>query len=246
MSNLASEMPKSGTPAEAKLSAELTPPLTSTNTSPRFSTDEVTVIFVLGGPGSGKGTQSAKLVKDYGFSHLSAGDLLRAEQDREGSQYGDLIRHNIREGIIVPMEITVTLLSNAMAAILEEKKKKGENSGEQISRFLIDGFPRKMDQAIYFEETVCPSAGTLFLSCPEDVMLDRLLKRGETSGRDDDNIESIKKRFRVFEETSMPVVNYYEKMGKVMSVSAVGTETEVTARIHKEIESRGIVQPKGN
>ncbi|DAA75127.1 TPA_exp: Uncharacterized protein A8136_1878 [Trichophyton benhamiae CBS 112371] len=246
MSNLASEMPKSGTPAEAKLSAELTPPLTSTNTSPRFSTDEVTVIFVLGGPGSGKGTQSAKLVKDYGFSHLSAGDLLRAEQDREGSQYGDLIRHNIREGIIVPMEITVTLLSNAMAAILEEKKKKGENSGEQTSRFLIDGFPRKMDQAIYFEETVCPSAGTLFLSCPEDVMLDRLLKRGETSGRDDDNIESIKKRFRVFEETSMPVVNYYEKMGKVMSVSAVGTETEVTARIHKEIESRGIVQPKGN
>ncbi|EFE32019.1 uncharacterized protein ARB_00909 [Trichophyton benhamiae CBS 112371] len=197
-------------------------------------------------PGNGKGTQSAKLVKDYGFSHLSAGDLLRAEQDREGSQYGDLIRHNIREGIIVPMEITVTLLSNAMAAILEEKKKKGENSGEQTSRFLIDGFPRKMDQAIYFEETVCPSAGTLFLSCPEDVMLDRLLKRGETSGRDDDNIESIKKRFRVFEETSMPVVNYYEKMGKVMSVSAVGTETEVTARIHKEIESRGIVQPKGN
>ncbi|EZF32426.1 uridylate kinase [Trichophyton mentagrophytes] len=246
MSNLASEMPKSGIPAETKLSAELTPPLTSTNTSPRFSTDEVTVIFVLGGPGSGKGTQSAKLVKDYGFSHLSAGDLLRAEQDREGSQYGDLIRHNIREGIIVPMEITVTLLSNAMASILEEKKQKNENSGEQTSRFLIDGFPRKMDQAIYFEETVCPSAGTLFLSCPEDVMLDRLLKRGETSGRDDDNIESIKKRFRVFEETSMPVVNYYEKMGKVMSVSAVGTETEVTARIHKEIESRGIVQPKGN
>ncbi|KAF3891558.1 Uridylate kinase [Trichophyton interdigitale] len=246
MSNLASEMPKSGLPAETKLSAELTPPLTSTNTSPRFSTDEVTVIFVLGGPGSGKGTQSAKLVKDYGFSHLSAGDLLRAEQDREGSQYGDLIRHNIREGIIVPMEITVTLLSNAMAAILEEKKQKNENSGERTSRFLIDGFPRKMDQAIYFEETVCPSAGTLFLSCPEDVMLDRLLKRGETSGRDDDNIESIKKRFRVFEETSMPVVNYYEKMGKVMSVSAVGTETEVTARIHKEIESRGIVQPKGN
>lgn len=244
MSNLASEMPTSSTPAETKISAELAPPLTSTNTSPRFSTDEVTVIFVLGGPGSGKGTQSAKLVKDYGFSHLSAGDLLRAEQDREGSRYGDLIRHNIREGIIVPMEITVTLLSNAMAAILE-KKKKDDNDAERTSRFLIDGFPRKMDQAVYFEETVCPSAGTLFLSCPENVMLDRLLKRGETSGRDDDNIESIKKRFRVFEETSMPVVDYYEKMGKVMSVSAVGTEAEVTARIHKEIESRGIVQPKG-
>ncbi|KAM5434946.1 bifunctional uridylate/adenylate kinase [Microsporum canis] len=244
MPNPASDMPTSGTPAQAKTSAELPAPPTSTNTSPRFSADEVTVIFVLGGPGSGKGTQSAKLVKDYGFSHLSAGDLLRAEQDREGSQYGDLIRHNIREGIIVPMEITVTLLSNAMADILE--KQKNENRAEPTSRFLIDGFPRKMDQAIYFEETVCLSAGTLFLSCPEDVMLGRLLKRGETSGRDDDNIESIKKRFRVFEETSMPVVNYYEKMGKVMSVSAVGTEQEVTSRIHQELEGRGIVRLMGN
>ncbi|KAF3481782.1 adenylate kinase [Arthroderma uncinatum] len=241
MSKAASDMPQS---AETKIPAELPAPLTSTNTSPRFSANEVTVIFVLGGPGSGKGTQSAKLVKDYGFSHLSAGDLLRAEQDRKGSQYGDLIRNNIREGIIVPMEITVTLLSNAMAAILE--KQKDDEKVQSTSRFLIDGFPRKMDQAVYFEETVCLSAATLFLSCPEDVMLNRLLKRGETSGRDDDNIESIKKRFRVFEETSMPVVNHYEKMGKVMSVSAVGTEAEVTARIQKEIESRGILPIKGN
>ncbi|KAK2836831.1 hypothetical protein FQN49_006679 [Arthroderma sp. PD_2] len=237
MSKAASDMAPSSAAAETSISAELPPPLSSTNTSPRFSADEVTVIFVLGGPGSGKGTQSAKLVKDYGFSHLSAGDLLRAEQDRAGSQYGDLIRDNIREGIIVPMEITVTLLSNAMAEILE--KQKTDKAGS-TSRFLVDGFPRKMDQAIYFEETVCLSAGTLFLSCPEEVMLDRLLKRGETSGRDDDNIESIKKRFRVFEETSMPVVNHYEKLGKVMSVSAVGTQEEVTARIQKEIESRGI------
>lgn len=217
--------------------AELTPPLASNNTTPKFSSDEVTVVFVLGGPGSGKGTQSANLVRDYGFNHLSAGDLLRGEQDREGSQYGELIRSNIREGIIVPMEITVALLSNAMTAILE----KGENRSAK-PRFLIDGFPRKMDQARFFEETVCVSRATLFLSCPEEVMEGRLIKRGETSGRDDDNMESIKKRFRVFVEQSMPVVHHYEKEGKVMSVPAVGSQEEVYARICKEVEARGMLR----
>ncbi|KAL1953004.1 hypothetical protein VTO42DRAFT_3775 [Malbranchea cinnamomea] len=223
------------TAAAASIPSELPLPQSSNNTKPKFSPDDVTVIFVLGGPGSGKGTQSANLVRDYGFCHLSAGDLLRAEQDREGSQYGDLIRHHIREGIIVPMEITVALLSNAMTEILEKKAYRTAKP-----RFLIDGFPRKMDQAQFFEETVCPSAATLFLSCPEEVMESRLLKRGETSGRSDDNIESIKKRFRVFVEQSMPVVHKFEKEGKVMSVPAVGTQEEVYARISKEIEKRGI------
>ncbi|PGH00548.1 UMP-CMP kinase [Blastomyces parvus] len=235
--------------------AELTPPLSSTNTTPKFSPDAVTVIFVLGGPGSGKGTQSANLVRDYGFTHLSAGDLLRAEQQRAGSQYGDLIRHHIREGIIVPMEITVALLSNAMSETLEKAKAEraqlDQNQDQEQhrnapsglpARFLIDGFPRKMDQATFFEETVCPSAATLFLRCPEDVMLDRLLKRGETSGRDDDNIESIRKRFRVFEETSMPVIHHYEKEGKVVSVEAVGSMEEVYARIREGVERRGITR----
>ncbi|KKA21142.1 Uridylate kinase, partial [Rasamsonia emersonii CBS 393.64] len=100
------------TSASADVPQELAAPQTSSNTSPRFSPDEVTVVFVLGGPGAGKGTQSENLVRDYGFTHLSAGDLLRAEQ------YGDLIRHHIREGTIVPMEVTVALLSNAMSDTL--------------------------------------------------------------------------------------------------------------------------------
>jgi len=86
------------------------------------------VIFVLGGPGAGKGTQCANLVRDYGFTHLSAGDLLRAEQDREGSEFGQMIKEYIREGKIVPMEVTVQLLENAMM-----DKNKG------LGRFLIDG-----------------------------------------------------------------------------------------------------------
>ena len=82
-----------------------------------------------------------------------AGDLLRFEQDREGSQFGDLIRNCIKEGTIVPMEITIKLLENAMNAELEKKGgKPGWTDGK--GRFLIDGFPRKMDQALKFEEDV--------------------------------------------------------------------------------------------
>ncbi|KAK2751956.1 hypothetical protein FQN55_008698 [Onygenales sp. PD_40] len=219
----------------------LTPPLTSTNTTPLFSPTTVTVLFILGGPGSGKGTQSQNLVRDYGFHHLSAGDLLRAEQERAGSEYGALIRHNIREGIIVPMEITVKLLAKAMGEVVEASAKAGYGEGEVKARFLIDGFPRKMDQGIFFEETVCPSTATVFLSCSEEVMRGRLLKRGETSGRDDDNEESIKKRFRTFVETSMPVVRHYEGLGKVVSVSAEGGVGEVYERIREGIEKRGIL-----
>ncbi|KAL1968484.1 hypothetical protein VTN77DRAFT_1694 [Rasamsonia byssochlamydoides] len=221
--------------APETVAQEMPAPQTSSNTTPRFSPDEVTVVFVLGGPGAGKGTQSENLVRDYGFTHLSAGDLLRAEQVREGSQYGELIRHHIREGTIVPMEVTVALLSNAMSETLAKGTSK-----TKPARFLIDGFPRKLDQAIFFEETVCPSRMTLFLNCPEDVMLQRLLKRSETSGRDDDNIESIRKRFRVFQETSMPVVHNYQKQGKVISVEATGTKEEVYERIKEGLKTKGL------
>ncbi|EDO15828.1 hypothetical protein Kpol_1057p16 [Vanderwaltozyma polyspora DSM 70294] len=174
-----------------------------------FSADEVSVVFVLGGPGAGKGTQCDKLVKNHQFVHLSAGDLLRAEQNREGSQYGELIKKYIKDGLIVPQEITIALLKNAMS----------ENVKEGRSKFLVDGFPRKMDQAVIFEEEIVPSKFVLFFECPEDVMLRRLLERGKTSGRSDDNIESIRKRFRTFVDTSMPVVDYFDKMDKVVKVS---------------------------
>ena len=199
--------------------------------TPTFSADDVTVIFVLGGPGAGKGTQCAKLVSEHGFNHLSAGDLLRAEQERPGSQFGDLIRDYIKNGLIVPMEVTVQLLENAMADAL---KKSGSTKG----RFLIDGFPRKMDQAHKFEETVCPAKLVLFYDCPEDTMEKRLLERGKTSGRADDNAESIRKRFRTFVETSMPVVNYYEEQGKIVKVDATRKPDEVFKVTQKSLSSR--------
>ncbi|KAK4051427.1 bifunctional uridylate/adenylate kinase [Microbotryomycetes sp. JL201] len=200
------------------------PPLPDT---PAFSKEEATVVFVLGGPGAGKGTQCAQLVKEYGFVHLSAGDLLRAEQQRDGSSYGALIKEFITEGKIVPMEVTIALLRNAMQDAIEQG---------QGNRFLIDGFPRKMDQAIKFDESVCPSSLVLFLVCPENILLERLLERGKTSGRDDDNAESITKRFRTFIETSMPVVDYYREMGKVVDIDSSKSIPDVYADIVKGLQ----------
>jgi len=189
--------------------------------TPAFSPTDVTVLFVLGGPGAGKGTQCARLVRDYHFTHLSAGDLLRSEQDRPGSQYGQLIRDCIKNGDIVPMEVTVQLLENAMAETVAAAPDG------RTARFLIDGFPRKMDQATKFEEVVCPARLVLFFDCPEAEMERRLMERGKTSGRADDNAESIRKRFRTFVETSMPVVDYYEKQGRVVKVDATPPPEEV-------------------
>jgi UMP-CMP kinase len=207
------------------------PPIASANISPAFDPKSVTVVYILGGPGSGKGTQSAHLVEHYGFTHLSAGDLLREEQDREGSEYGELIKSYIKEGLIVPMEVTVKLLENAMRAKLDE---------QGTGRFLVDGFPRKMDQAAFFEQAVCPSRCTVFLDCPEEVMRKRLLHRGLTSGRADDNEESIVKRFRTFVETSMPVVTHFEAENRVVKVDADKEETEVYGDIVKGLAQKDI------
>jgi len=196
---------------------------------PTFDRDAITVIYVLGGPGAGKGTQCARLVEDFDFCHLSAGDLLRAEQQRESSEFGKLIRDCIREGTIVPMEITIKLLETAMKDALA-KKTSGEGWENGRGRFLIDGFPRKMDQALEFDKTVCESTVTLFFSTTEEVMLQRLLERGKTSGREDDNVEIIKKRFRTYESDTMPVINHYKSLGKLAEVDSTGT-VEV---VHKD------------
>jgi len=203
---------------------------------PAFDHNDVAVIFVLGGPGAGKGTESAALVEEYDFVHLSAGDLLRAEQAREGSQHGKLIAEYIREGLVVPMEVTVKLLENAMRAALSERHSEttprpGWHHGK--GRFLVDGFPRKMDQALKFDEEVCLSSFVLFFKCPEEVLLQRLLERGKTSGRADDNEESIKKRFKTFVETSMPVVDYYRKQRKVIEIDS----TPLPPEVHKAVKT---------
>ncbi|KZV91597.1 UMP-CMP kinase [Exidia glandulosa HHB12029] len=191
--------------------------------------DRIIVIYVLGGPGAGKGTQCARLVEDFDFVHLSAGDLLRAEQHREGSEFSKLIQDCIKNGTIVPMEVTIKLLENAMGEAVE--RKKGSHGWEDgRGRFLIDGFPRKMDQALKFDESVRAASAVLFFTTSEEVMLKRLLERGKTSGREDDNEESIKKRFVTYMEATMPVINYYRSLGKVAEVDSTASVEEVHAK----------------
>lgn len=183
-----------------------------------YNSENTTVVFVLGGPGVGKGTQCSKLVQECDFVHISAGDLLRDERQRAGSPYGELIDHYIREGKIVPYEITITLLFNKMK----------ENPGK--TRFLIDGFPRNVEQGIAFEMNVCGSKMVLFFECEEDVMMKRLMGRSQSSGRTDDNVESIKKRFRTFQESTVPVREFYNSMGKLRAINCSGSVEEVYER----------------
>lgn len=215
---------------------------------------QATIIFVLGGPGVGKGTQCARLVQEYGFVHLSAGDLLRQEQSRPGSPFYELISTFIADGKIVPMEVIIALLENAILEHIQKANQEEEAKEHKKTRpegihahihslflrshkkkvyFLVDGFPRQMDQAVRFEQEVTPCQFILYLEGPEDVMLERLLKRGETSGRADDNLESIKKRFTTFKETSYPVIEAYAKQGKVQTVSCVDGPDVVFENVKK-------------
>ncbi|KAI9989945.1 hypothetical protein PInf_020249 [Phytophthora infestans] len=175
------------------------------------------ILFVLGGPGAGKGTQCSKLVEKYGFVHLSAGDLLREER-QSGSENGELIDRMIKEGQIVPVKITLNLLQQAMV-----------KSGRDL--FLIDGFPRNFDNLQGWQQEMSEDEfqvqGVLFYDCTESVMEERLLERGKTSGRTDDNAEAIRKRFRTYLESTMPVIMHYEKQSKVFKVDATPGPDEV-------------------
>jgi len=128
-----------------------------------------------------------------------------------GSQHGTMIAEMIKNGQIVPSHVTVNLLEKAM-----------KESGKQ--RFLIDGFPRNEENNNSWQKEMHGKANVyavLFFDCPEEVMQQRLLKRGESSGRTDDNIESIKKRFHTFKDQTMPVIEFYGKQNKVHKVSCV-------------------------
>ncbi|KAG0460778.1 hypothetical protein HPP92_021075 [Vanilla planifolia] len=154
------------------------------------------ITFVLGGPGSGKGTQCAKIAETFGFVHLSAGELLRKEI-LSNSENGAVILDIIKEGKIVPSEITVNLLRNAI----------GSSKSHKI---LIDGFPRTDENRIAFE---------------------RIVGIEPDLGRVDDNIDTIKKRLKIFNKLNLPVIDYYSSKGKVHKVIAVGTIEEIFEKV---------------
>jgi UMP-CMP kinase family protein/adenylate kinase len=167
------------------------------------------VVFVLGGPGSGKGTLCKAIENEFGYKHLSAGDLLRDEIQKGGS-LADAIQKATVAGTIVPAQVTVTLLLDAM-----------KNSGKR--KFLIDGFPRNMDNFNKWVEMMSDSAITefvLFLQCTEVTMKERLMRRSKYSGRADDNEETIIHRFRTFYNDSMPVLDVCCRVGLSRTVNA--------------------------
>lgn len=181
------------------------------------------VIFVLGGPGAGKGTQCENIVREFGYVHLSAGDLLREERQRTGSQFGEEIDTHIKNGTIVPVQITCSLLKRAM-----------ESSGKD--RFLIDGFPRNQDNLDGWNKEMSDVATVirvLFFNCPEQVCVERCLSRGKTSGRTDDNEESLKKRIKTYNESTMLIIEHYRKLDLVSEINAGNSPDAVFEEVKK-------------
>jgi len=189
---------------------------TTTKKKKKKMSEESTVIFVLGGPGSGKGTQCAKIVDSFGYVHFSAGDLLR-QFVRSGTKEGNECAEMMQQGKIVPSSVTVNLLKTAM-------KESGQ------SKFLIDGFPRNLENRDTFLSVVGHDCTfVLFFDCPEDVLEKRLLGRAE--GRADDNIETIKKRFKTYQDQTMPVIEHYDKKGMVKHVKTDVSIEEVFEKV---------------
>lgn len=188
------------------------------------------VVFVLGGPGVGKGTQCAKIVEQYGWVHLSAGDLLRDEV-KSGSPNGEMINGYIKEGKIVPVDVTVNLIKTAMV--------KSAASGK--SDFLVDGFPRNQDNYDGWFRVMEGSGAqvcfALVFSCSEEVMMERLISRGQSSGRVDDNVESIRKRFRVFATESVPVLKLFEEAGMLKTADCTQSPDHVFASISPHFDA---------
>jgi len=185
------------------------------------------VVFVLGGPGAGKGTQCERIVKTFGYTHLSAGDLLRAERRRPGSEVGQLIEKHFTEGSIVPVEITCGLLEKAMKDTMEESEVK--------NNFLIDGFPRNQNNMDGWNSAMGDKSNlrfVLFFDCSEEVCMKRCLKRGEAgSGRSDDNEEILRKRIVTYNDSTRAIVNHYAEKGLVRTVDASGNPDEVFEQV---------------
>ncbi len=184
-------------------------------------------IILTGAPGSGKGTQSEFIVKKYGFEHLSTGDLLRKEI-AAGTELGQMVDALIAKGNLVPDDIILDIIANYIDALPADTKG-----------IIFDGFPRTVNQAIELEKLLAKKglgAKVIELVVAEEELISRLLKRGQTSGRADDNLESIQHRLEVFHAQTKPVCDYYASLGKHRAVQGVGTMEAIFADICRAIE----------
>jgi len=187
-------------------------------------------IILFGPPGSGKGTQSEKLIAKYGLKHLSTGDLLRSEISRH-TPLGQEARNFMDKGQLVPDEVVIAMISSALDANIESKG------------FLFDGFPRTYDQAEALDKLLdlknAPVVVMLALNVSEEELVKRLLKRGETSGRSDDtNEEIIRARIVEYYNKTAAVAEYYQQFNKVAIVKGEGGIDDIFKMLCKEIDNR--------
>ncbi|MDG5799565.1 adenylate kinase [Marinilabiliaceae bacterium ANBcel2] len=184
-------------------------------------------VIIFGPPGSGKGTQSEKLIEKYNFDHISTGDILRAEIKAE-TDLGKKASQFINNGELVPDNIIIEML---------EKKLNTLNNSKGV---IFDGFPRTTDQAAALKEMLKKHNEKidimLNLEVENQELIDRLLKRGETSGRSDDNLETIKKRISVYESQTSPVIDFYKNEGCYRGIKGVGSIDDIFSRISEAID----------
>src|SRR5688572_28487006 len=186
-------------------------------------------LILFGPPGSGKGTQAAKLVDAYQLVHISTGDLFRSEMEA-GTELGRQANEYMSKGELVPDEVTIGILRNKMLA---HRDARG---------FIFDGFPRTVPQAEALDQLLSMMDqqidALIMLDVPEEEIVKRILLRGQESSRTDDNDEEvIRTRFKVYLAKTEPLYDYYNAKGKAYKVKGVGTIEDIFHSICEEIDS---------
>ena len=185
-------------------------------------------IVIFGAPGSGKGTQSELIINEYGLEHISTGDVLREEIKNE-TELGKTAKTFIDKGQLIPDELMVDILAHVYDAF-----------GKEHKGVIFDGFPRTIPQAEALKKMLGERghriAAMIELDVPEDILMDRLIKRGQQSGRSDDNEETIKKRLGVYHNQTAPLIEWYQKEGLHHHVKGFGELQEIFADIMQVID----------
>ncbi|MBR6319326.1 MAG: adenylate kinase [Prevotella sp.] len=180
-------------------------------------------IVIFGAPGSGKGTQSDKLIEKYGLEHISTGDVLRAEIKR-GTQLGRTAQGYIDQGQLIPDELMVSILASVYDAF-----------GRGHKGVIFDGFPRTIPQAEALKKMLAERgdrvAAMIELEVPEDELMKRLILRGQQSGRADDNEETIRKRLVVYHQQTQPLIDWYRQEGLHHHIDGLGDLDRIFADI---------------
>uniref|UniRef100_A0A452G2Y9 Adenylate kinase isoenzyme 5 n=1 Tax=Capra hircus TaxID=9925 RepID=A0A452G2Y9_CAPHI len=185
------------------------------------------IILVIGGPGSGKGTQSLKIAERYGFQYISVGELLRKKiHSTSSNRKWSLIAKIITTGELAPQETTIT-----------EIKQKLMQMPDEVG-IVIDGFPRDVAQALSFEDQICTPDLVVFLACANQRLKERLLKRAEQQGRPDDNLKATQRRLMNFKQNAAPLVKYFQEKGLIMTFDADRDEDEVFYDISMAVDSK--------